>query len=256
LPGKDGAPGIDGKDGSPGKDGRDGLNGKDGAPGRDGERGADGKDGSNGIDGKDGSDGIGVAAIELDVSGKFFDLVLDNGKRFEVQLPEGTKGDPGRDGKDGIDGRDGKDGRDGIHGKDGLPGKDGAPGQDGKDGAPGERGLAGADGIDGLDGRDGVDGRDAASVDDFHASIEGRMLRLGFTLSDGIVVSKDLPLDGMVLDAGIYRSLANYHRGDLVTYGGSAWIAQRSTQTSPPSPDWRLAVRKGRDGKDAEGKDE
>jgi hypothetical protein len=37
-----------------------------------------------------------------------------------------------------------------------------------------------------------------------------------------------------------------------VTFGGQWYIAQTKTKAKPgESPDWRLAVRRGRDGKDA-----
>jgi integrin beta 3 len=196
----------------PGPAGKDGMHGKDGAPGRDG------------VDGKDGSDGA-----------------------------------PGKDGAPGRDGIDGKDGRDGLHGKDGLPGKDGRDGTDGQpglpgsDGRPGAKGEPGADGVDGRDGLHGKDGRDAMQIDDFDARLkDGRTLELSFTLSDGQVQTKDIVLRGMVVDAGVYRSEAGYVQGDAVTYAGSYWIAQRDTRSAPGngSTDWRLCVKRGRDGRD------
>lgn len=55
----------------------------------------------------------------------------------------------------------------------------------------------------------------------------------------------------VVLDRGVYRPETDYAKGDSVTYGGSVWIAQSDTKAKPDgSPDWRLAVKKGRDGKD------
>jgi len=53
----------------------------------------------------------------------------------------------------------------------------------------------------------------------------------------------------------IYRDVwkpGPYARGDAVTWAGSLWIAQRATDGKPDTPDsgWRLAVKKGRDGKD------
>ena len=56
----------------------------------------------------------------------------------------------------------------------------------------------------------------------------------------------------VVIDRGVYRA-GEYLSGDAVTYGGSLWIAQRDTHEAPGSgsKDWRLAVKRGRDGKDA-----
>lgn len=56
----------------------------------------------------------------------------------------------------------------------------------------------------------------------------------------------------VVLDRGVYRKGSRSEKGDGVTYGGQFYIAQRDTDAVPgESPDWRLAVKRGRDGKDA-----
>jgi integrin beta 3 len=56
-----------------------------------------------------------------------------------------------------------------------------------------------------------------------------------------------------VLDRGVYKAGEAYEPGDGVTWGGSWWIAQQQTDAKPDTPDsgWRLAVKRGRDGKDA-----
>lgn len=57
-----------------------------------------------------------------------------------------------------------------------------------------------------------------------------------------------------LLDRGVYREATAYQRGDCVTWGGSMWIAQKDTDAKPGEGDgWRLAVKRGRDGKDAKG---
>jgi len=54
----------------------------------------------------------------------------------------------------------------------------------------------------------------------------------------------------VVLDAGIWKEGA-YGVGDGVTSGGSFWIAQTETTAKPgKSDDWRLAVKRGTDGRD------
>lgn len=55
-----------------------------------------------------------------------------------------------------------------------------------------------------------------------------------------------------VLDRGVFREVSAYERGDGVTFGGSFWIAQKDAPEGKPgtSADWRLAVKKGRDGAD------
>jgi integrin beta 3 len=57
----------------------------------------------------------------------------------------------------------------------------------------------------------------------------------------------------VVLDRGVWKE-GTYEHGDAVTWGGSLWIAQRSTDAKPDAADsgWRLAVKKGRDGRAAQ----
>lgn len=59
--------------------------------------------------------------------------------------------------------------------------------------------------------------------------------------------------------ADFYRGVwtAGLHkRGSLVTWGGSLWMAQRDTEVKPETKgnedDWKLVVKRGRDGKDAQ----
>lgn len=43
----------------------------------------------------------------------------------------------------------------------------------------------------------------------------------------------------------------SYEQGDGVTFAGSFWIAQKDTSSKPgESSDWRLAVKRGQDGRD------
>jgi len=55
-----------------------------------------------------------------------------------------------------------------------------------------------------------------------------------------------------VIDRGVFKEGQAYTLGDAVTFGGSLWIAQKDTGEKPDGPDtgWRLAVKKGRDGRD------
>lgn len=60
----------------------------------------------------------------------------------------------------------------------------------------------------------------------------------------------------VVRDCGIWREGNTYRKGDGVTWGGSFWICQEETSDKPDgSKGWRLAVKKGRDGKDGIVKD-
>lgn len=276
-----GPAGVDGQDGRDGADGKDGRDGKDvdpvtlrgivselvqmevskqvpeaiaalpiperGEKGEDGERGADGTDGADGKDGRDGVDG-----------------------------KDGIDGTHGNDGSDGADGKDGRDGRDGVDGSDGKDGASGADGKDGRDGADGKDGAGIADlvidrdgnliasftdgrmkhlgQVVGKDGRDGADGKDGIpfGVDDLDMTLmeDGRTLRMSFTKGD-TEYAFQVPFP-VVIDRGVFADGKSYEEGDGVTWGGSFWIAQRATRSKPDSADsgWRLAVKRGRDGKD------
>lgn len=107
----------------------------------------------------------------------------------------------------------------------------------GKDGEPGR------DGIDGKDGADGLGFEDLTFDTDEHGRVVAKFQR-------GDLV-KSIRLPGIV-DRGPYRFDEVYEKGDAVTYGGSLWIAQEDTSEKPEGgAAWRLAVRKGRDGRGA-----
>lgn len=122
--------------------------------------------------------------------------------------------------------------------------------RDGRDGLPG---LPGRDGKDGKDGEHGADGADGLGFDDLDVAYDGeRSITLRFSQGERI---KEFPLTLPIpLDRGQFKSGEDYVRGDATTYGGSLWIAQKSTADKPGTSDaWRLAVKCGRDGKN--GKD-
>ena len=288
--GKDGAPGRDGVDGKEGAPGRAGVDGKDGAQGKDGRDGVDGKDGAPGKDGRDGIDGKpGPVGLNGDKGEKG-----DSGKDG-AQGKDGAPGKDGRngiDGKDGAPGRDGKDGEFGKRGEKGEPGRDGREGKDGRDGKDGINGKDGAPGKDALEieilpainqervyargtwarhdagiwravretsGLDGwecfVPGVAAHEVE--QVSERNFAVKLRLSGGDWLVKSFAIPV---VIDRGVYQSGTKYQKGDGVTFGGSFWIAQMDEPTFDPgypgSTQWRLAVKRGRDGKDAAAKPE
>jgi collagen type III alpha len=245
-----------------GDPGERGPEGKDGAPG------PNGKDGRDGVDGKHGADGVSV----VDVAVKDGDLwvTLSNGAKHNagrVVGPQGEKGDPGERGKDGAPGERGErgePGRDGKDGADGLNGKDGADGLNGKDGAPGERGERGEKGMDGRDGqpgRDGVkgdpgrDGKDGITFQELEdgvarvlrsIEVRGRKWKIGER-------EVDIPIPEY---KGVWKPDAPNEKGDFVTFGGAVWHCNAATTAKPGdgNEDWTLAVKSGRDGKDATGR--
>jgi len=160
--------------------------------------------------------------------------------RVVLQGEKGDQGEPGERGLDGGPGERGFDGKDGAPGRDGQPG---VPGRDGKDGA------------DGLDGKDGAAGLDGLGFDDLSLDYDGERT-ITFRLQRGEQV-KHYPIKlPILLDRGVWRSReAPYEKGDGVSWGGSLWIAQADTRSKPDTggSEWRLAVKRGRDGDD--GKD-
>jgi hypothetical protein len=152
--------------------------------------------------------------------------------------------------------------------KDGIDGKDGEPGKDGV-------GLAGAiidragelvvtltngetrnlGPVVGKDGEPGKPGADGFGFDDLEASYDGeKTVTLTFTKGERVKeFAFTLPV---VIDRGIYAEGKEYKAGDGATWAGSFWIAQKDTSSKPgDGGDWRLAVKKGRDGRDGVIKD-
>jgi hypothetical protein len=247
--------------------------GRDGADGKDGEQGPQGEKGEPGEAGRDGTDGL---------AGKDAEPLSE--AQIAVALSRHFEANPPAAGKDGRDGVDGKDGRDGIDGEKGL---DGAEGPVGAQGADGQRGVDGKDGRDGCDvteamidrdgnlvvvfsdgrskalglvvGRDGVDGskgeagRDGLTVTDFATDLseDGRFLTLSLE-NEQTKVAHTLQLPTMIYRGG-YKEGVEYVEGDTVTFGGSLWCCSAPTTEKPIEGRdcWRLAARKGRDGKDA-----
>jgi hypothetical protein len=52
--------------------------------------------------------------------------------------------------------------------------------------------------------------------------------------------------------SGTFQQGVTYQTNEAVTHDGSVWIARTSTSARPgTNSDWQLAVKRGRDGKDA-----
>jgi hypothetical protein len=233
-----------------------GINGKDGADGRSVAledvrplvdeflksvpTPKDGKDGANGADGRDGKDGSSVT----------LDDVVPMVERFlaDIRIP-----------RDGIDGINGKDGRDGVDGQsvtveqvrelfmDMYQIHQAAWALDFERRAQDilQRSI---DRIEKpRDGKDGKDGRDGLGVEDFDLSIDGRDVTA--TIKRGDFVKSHTVRIPALLDKGVFKEIADYEQGDGVTWGGSFWIAQKDAPEGKPGsgPDWRLAVKAGRD---------
>lgn len=241
LPGEAGARGEKGDRGEAGPPGERGERGEPGLAGEKGERGEAGAPAERGAQGERGAPG-------------------EPGARGEPGEP-GAKGEKGDSGKDGKDGRDGRDGKDGQNGRDGAVGKDALaldilPTIDESRSYPRgtfARHLGGlwraAGDTQAMRGWEcvvaGVAGFDVQQKED-------RLFAMSWSLSGGDKVEKVFALP-IVLDRGVYQPETAYAKGDGVTWAGSWWIAQVDAPTDKPgiSEQWRLAVKRGRDGKDA-----
>jgi integrin beta 3 len=227
------------------------------------QNGRDGKDGTDGKDGINGEKG-------------------DQGERGEAGA-KGEKGDTGDKGDTGERGEPGQRGEKGDTGERGLPGEAGAKGD------TGERGERGADGksvdpaeverqISDAMGRmvgqwaldferraqdlfrqaiekmpKPKDGRDAFELEDLSLEHDGDgNVTLIFKRGEN---EKRLELRvPRFKDKGVYLPAETYRCGDGVTFGGSFWIAQMDSPADKPGTGdgWRLAVKRGRDGRDGE----
>ena len=165
----------------------------------------------------------------------------------------------------GLEGPSGPPGNPGAVGEPGPQGLPGPPGERGQQGPDGERGPAGAQGQPGDRGEPGRDGRDAADltllrsyiVEQVAAEIAEIFKAASFTSADG-GRTLNAALGGtsheiktrIPLDAGVWTE-REYAAGDGVTHGGSFFIAQADTTEKPGKSDlWRLAVKRGADGRD------
>ncbi len=176
--------------------------------------------------------------------------ILARLEAVEGQRPErGEKGDPGEQGRDGAPGKDGQDGKDGLDAVEFLRDARGHLIAAMSNGTTRDLGMV--DGKSGEPGKDGRDGVDGLGFDDLNVVHDGAR-RFTFRFARGDQV-KEFPFTlPVVLDKGVYKAGDEYEPGDGVTYGGSFWIAQDKTQDKPDSgKGWRLAVKRGRDGKSA-----
>lgn len=146
--------------------------------------------------------------------------------------------------------RDGAGGKDGVGLAGALIDRDGNLTLTMTDGSV--KSLGQVMGRDGVDGKDGAAGAAGLGFDDLDVEHDGGRT---FTLRmrRGEQVKEFAFTVPVVLDRGVFKDGTEYASGDGVTWGGSYWIAQAATTDKPGLSDaWRLAVKKGRDGKDAE----
>lgn len=277
-----GPQGLQGASGEKGDTGEKGLDGAAGAPGPQGERGEKGDPGPQGDRGERGIDGRDGESIKGDpgesIVGQQGERGADgtNGKSaYEVAREKGypgtemewlasLQGPEGRPGADGV-GRDGRDGLPGTKGEKGSPGRDALdvpilPAIDpGKSYPRGTFAKHNGGLIHSLRDTDPITDEIEKSGWDF---LLNPPVRTAFSLAeDGRTLScKTFYANGsleestafvpMMIGRGIWKA-GEYQAGDVVTWHGSSWFAERSTKEKPgESKDWMQYVRKGRDGND------
>jgi hypothetical protein len=179
-------------------------------------------------------------------------LISEAVAKAVAEIPPPEKGEKGDTGERGDPGEKGQDGRDGENGKDGRGVKDLLIDRDGHLVATMDDGEMKSLGpVTGKDGKDGEPGRDGFSLDDFDCQpVDERTIKLMFTRGE-TVHSYELEFP-VTIYRGVFKAGETYARGDATTWGGSLWIAEKETDAKPDTPEsgWRLAVKKGRDGKD------
>jgi hypothetical protein len=112
-------------------------------------------------------------------------------------------------------------------------------------------GKDGSDGQNGADGLPGEPGKDGFSLDDFdvNAGEDGRTVILSFGQGEQRFETElKFPVPQY---RDIFKAGNEYEPGDLVTWGGNLWHCNEKTTDKPDVGPWTLAVKKGRDGKDA-----
>jgi collagen type III alpha len=242
---------------------------KDGARGPVGERGETGPSGPPGEKGDPGAPG------EKGDPG-------DRGAAGE----KGDKGDPGAPGDvgpQGLKGEKGDRGDDGARGPAGEPGAPGIQGEKGDKGDPGRDGTSIT--IEDVKGmleaaqatwaleferragdqlsrfldrierpKDGTNGQDGLGFDEITVEHDGERTFTFVGRRGDVVKQLGRGVVPVVLDRGVWKSGRSYEKGDGVTWGGAFWIAQKETTAKPGEDgprvdDWRLAVKKGSEGK-------
>lgn len=215
------------------------------------EKGEDGEKGQDGVDGASPAPEAVAEALRPIAEAMISEAV----SKAVAELPPPEKGEAGERGEKGEPGDAGADGHNGVDGrgvKELLIDRDGqliATMDDGE--------LKSLGPICGKDGEAGKDGRDGFGFEDMDVCVLGddRTIELSFKRGED---EKAFTLKWpTVIDRGpfkIDRELP-YESGDGVTWGGQFYICNEPTNEKPDlSKDgkpWRLAIRKGRDGKDA-----
>lgn len=97
-----------------------------------------------------------------------------------------------------------------------------------------------------------IDGKNGATftLDDFEVvPMDERTIKMGFTYGE-VMHSFELEFP-VPIYRGVFKEGQEYARGDMVTWAGSVYHAEKATTEKPGTDDWTLAVKAGRHGRDA-----
>ena len=104
--------------------------------------------------------------------------------------------------------------------------------------------------------RDGIDGEDGLGFEDLEV-VQGEDLRtFTFKFARGEKVREWTFTVPAMIDRGVFEQGKEYREGDTVSWGGHMWVVKAARTEAKPNEggtDWRLAVRRGRDGKGLKG---
>lgn len=278
-----GPPGLPGEPGPQGPIGPEGKQGEPGPSGPLGERGQDGVPGLQGLMGPQGPQGD-APSLLINEAGEMVS-VLSDGSTMTVG---NVRGDDGKDGASVMDGAVDSNGQLVLRMSDGriinagaVRGEPGKPGKDGEIGRPGRDALE-IQIIQGIDEsksyaegvcaryRGGVvrafrqtDPIENGDITNFGWGVilegiaeqheqmtdEGRMIVRTTVYTSGKTVTARMQT-ALPIQRGLWKE-GTYQHGDMVTRDGSIWHCERQTTETPgTSPDWKLTVKRGRDGKD------
>jgi hypothetical protein len=283
LPGEKGDTGDVGERGEKGDTGDVGERGEKGDTGDVGERGLSGERGEKGNAGEQGERGL---PGERGEKGDTGDRGLQGERGADGLVGErGEKGNAGEQGERGLPGERGEKGDTGdrgLQGERGIPGERGEKGIDGADGAPGRDALE-IQIVAQLDATksyprgtfashngglirayrktdpmgDDIEQAGWSVIVDGMRSVEvvqtgERTVSVCVAKTAGAAVVNDFRFP-IPLYRGVFKAGSAHQEGDLVTSGGSLWMAVKDAPNGKPdeqATDWRLVVKRGRDGKD------
>lgn len=98
--------------------------------------------------------------------------------------------------------------------------------------------------------------REPVSLDmliDYFGGVVDGLKNLTTVINNLSVIVDDLEKRPVMIDAGVWEVERTYKAGSFVSHSGSGWVATIESKGARPGEGscWRLAIKRGRDGKDA-----